>query len=291
MSNSNACAGAHTHPRLRHRVVVETEEQTMTKSFELGRAIFATAMAALGAQCLIRINAVPALEPVHGTAGLPVIGWITGVVLIAAAIATMLRPAASYGAAVLAAMLFLWDALLHAPALAAAPTNGGEWTGAAETFALGAAALVLFGMTRLSAAWRGTPHATVTRPLLIGRICYGISMLGFGALHFIYISYVAFVIPSWIPAHVFFAYATGVAHVAAGLGILSGVLARLAALCTAAMFGSWFLIIHIPRVVTHTQSADEWTSMLIALAMCGSALLIASSLPPAQAAAVPESIA
>ena len=53
MSNSDACAGANTHPRLRHRVVVETEEQTVTKSFELGRAIFATAMAALGAQCLI----------------------------------------------------------------------------------------------------------------------------------------------------------------------------------------------------------------------------------------------
>ncbi|MEO6210272.1 MAG: DoxX family protein [Gemmatimonadaceae bacterium] len=262
MSNSDACAGAYTHPRLRHRVVVEADAQTMTKSFELGRAVFATAMVALGAQCLIRINAVPALEPVHSTTGLPVIGWITGVVLIAAAIATMLRPAASYGAAVLAAMLLLWDALLHAPALAAAPTNGGEWTGAAES-----------------------------RPLLIGRICFGISMLGFGALHLIYISYVAFVIPSWIPAHVFFAYATGVAHVAAGLGILSGVLARLAALCTAAMFGSWFLILHVPRVVAHAQSADEWTSMPIALAMCGSALLIASSLEPAPPATAPEGVA
>ncbi len=280
MSRSDTYAGAHPHPhaRLRHRVVVEVEEQTMTKSFELGRAIFATAMAALGAQCLIRISAVPALEPVHSTTGLPVIGWITGVVLIAAAIATMLRPTASYGAAMLAALLLLWDALLHAPALAAAPANGGEWTGAAETFALAGAALVLFGMTRLSAAWRGAPDATVSRSLLIGRICFGISMLGFGALHFIYITYVAFVIPSWIPAHVFFAYATGVAHVSAGLGILSGVLARLAALCTAAMFGSWFLIVHLPRVAAHAQSADEWTSMLIALAMCGSALLIASSL-------------
>ena len=53
MSNSNACAGARTHWRLRHRVVVETDEQAMTKSFALGRAIFATAMAALGAQRLI----------------------------------------------------------------------------------------------------------------------------------------------------------------------------------------------------------------------------------------------
>ncbi|MEO7039302.1 MAG: DoxX family protein [Gemmatimonadaceae bacterium] len=252
----------------------------MTTTLQAGRAIFAAAMAALGVQCLLRSNAVPALEPVHATAVLPMIGWITGIVLIAAAVATMLRPTASYGAAVLAAMLLLWDALLHAPALAAAPTNGGEWTGASETFALGGAALVLFGLTRLSAAWRGAPDAVVTRCLLIGRIFFGISMLGFGALHFIYISYVAFVIPGWIPGHVFFAYATGVAHVAAGLGILSGVLARLAALCTAAMFGSWVLIVHLPRVAAHAQAADEWTSMLIALGMCGSALLIAASLEP-----------
>lgn len=64
------------------------------------------------------------------------------------------------------------------------------------------------------------------------------------------------------------------------MSILTGVIARIAALCTAAMFGSWFLIVHIPRVLAHAQAPSEWTSMLIALGMCGSALLIASSLTP-----------
>ena len=105
-----------------------------------------------------------------------------------------------------------------------------------------------------------------------------VSMLGFGALHFVYIPYVAFVIPNWIPAHVAFAYATGVAHVAAGIGILTGAIARVAALCTAAMFGSRFLILHLPRDVAHAQDPNEWTSMLIALAMSGGALLVADAL-------------
>ena len=249
----------------------------MTKSFEFGRAIFATAMAGMGVQCLLRGAAVPALEPVTTASALPVIGWITGVVLIAAAVATMLRPTASHGAAMLAATLLLWVVLLHAPALAASPKSGGKWTGAAESFALGGAALVLFGLTRPSGAWRGVPDAISARIIIIGRTFFGISMLGFGALHFLYSPYVASVIPNWIPAHVGFAYATGVAHIAAGTSILMGVIARIAALCTAAMFGSWVVILHIPRALVHPQAPNEWTSMLIALGMCGGALLIAAS--------------
>jgi uncharacterized membrane protein len=255
----------------------------MTKSFEFGRAIFATAMAGIGVQCLLRGNAVPALEPVAAASALPVIGWITGVVLIGAAVATMLKPTASYGAAMLAATLLLWVALLHAPALAASPRSGGKWTGAAESFALGGSALVLFGLTRPSGAWRGTPDAISARSIIIGRTFFGISMLGFGALHFLYIPYVAFVIPNWIPAHVGFAYATGVAHITAGTSILTGVIARIAALCAAAMFGSWVLILHAPRVLAHGRDPNEWTSMLIALTMCGSALLVAEALSRAGA--------
>jgi uncharacterized membrane protein len=244
----------------------------MNKSFHFGRALFATAMAGLGVQCILRGSAVPALEPVSTSSALPLIGWITGAVLVVAAVATLLRPTAYYGAAVIAAMLLLWVALLHVPALAVAPRNGGEWTGALETFALSGGALLLFGLAR------GGPEPVAERTTTIGRIMYGVSMPGFGVLHFIYIAYVASVIPSWIPVHVVFGYATGVAHIASGLSILSGVLSRAAAYCTAAMFGSWVLIVHAPRVLAHPEGASEWTSLLIALGMCGGALLIASAL-------------
>lgn len=250
----------------------------MNRSFQFGRAIFAAAMAGLGVQCILRGNAVPALEPVSSSSSLPLIGWITGVVLVAAAVATLLRPTAYYGAAVIAAMLLLWVALLHVPALASAPKNGGEWTGALETFALSGAALLLFGLTRGAAGYERQPDPLAGRAATIGRIIYGVSMPGFGALHFIYIAYVAYVIPNWIPAHAFFAYATGVAHVASGLSILTGVLSRIAAYCTAAMFGIWVLIVHAPRVLARLHEPSEWTSMLIALGMCGGALLIASAL-------------
>jgi uncharacterized membrane protein YphA (DoxX/SURF4 family) len=259
----------------------------MSKTFELGRAIFAAAIAGLGAQCIVRGNAVPALEPVNAASALPVIGWVTGVVLIGAAIAMLLRPTAQYGAAVVAAALLFWVALLHVPALLAAPKNGGAWTVAFETFALSGAALVLFGLARRPSTHELASKAFATRATTIGRLIYGASMPAFGILHFLYIPYIVFVTPNWIPAHVFFAYATGVAHVASGLGLLTGVLSRIAAYCTAAMFGSWVLIVHAPRVLGSSHTPSEWSSMFIALAMCGGALLIASALSNISTAALP----
>ena len=250
----------------------------MTKAFELGRVVFAAAVAGLGAQCIVRGNAVPALEPMLATPALPVIGWVTGAVLIAAAIAMMLRPAASYGAAVIAAVLLLWVVLLHVPRLVAAPRNGGAWTGAFETFALSGAALLLCGLTARTSGSDRVQWPFAHRATTVGRLMYGASMPAFGVLHFLYIAYVASVIPNWIPAHIFFAYAAGVAHVASGVSLLTGVLSRLAACCTAAMFGSWVLIVHAPRVLRDSHNPSEWTSMLIALGMCGGALLIASAL-------------
>lgn len=253
----------------------------MKDPFDLGRTIFAAAFAGLGAQCLVRGNVVPALEPMAATAALPVLGWVTGLVLIVAALAMLQRATAHFGAAIIAAMLLLWVALLHVPALAAAPRNGGEWTGAFESLALGGAALLLFGLTAREKLSR---HWLTTRAAAAGRLMYGASMPAFGVLHFLYISYVAFVTPSWIPAHVFFAYATGVAHVASGVSILTGVLSRVAAWCSAAMFGSWVLIVHAPRVFRDPQTPSEWTSMFIAVGMCGGALLIASALSNISAA-------
>jgi uncharacterized membrane protein len=250
----------------------------MNSSFHAGRVLFATAMGGLGVQCMLRGNAVPTLEPVAGSSSLPLVGWITGVVLFAAAIAMLAHSKAYYGAAVIAATLLLWLLLLHAPALAANPKNGGEWTGTFETFALGGAALVLFGLMRSAAGYEREPEPIARRATTIGRLMYGASMPAFGVLHYIYIAYVASVIPDWIPAHVFFGYATGVAHLASGLGILTGVFSRLAAYCTAAMFGSWVVIVHVPRVLANFRHPNEWTSMLIAIGMCGGALLIASAL-------------
>jgi uncharacterized membrane protein YphA (DoxX/SURF4 family) len=116
-----------------------------------------------------------------------------------------------------------------------------------------------------------------------GCICFGFSLLVFGAMHFIYHDFTASFIPVWIPFRPFFAIATGVAHCAAGLAILSGILGRLAATLAGVMYGSWVLILHIPRALLHVPADAavnppfEWNGVFVAAILCGGALAVAES--------------
>jgi uncharacterized membrane protein YphA (DoxX/SURF4 family) len=165
------------------------------------------------------------------------------------------RPAAR------AAVAIWWFAALglHLPLLLGHLRDGGEWTCAFEVLAIGAG---------------GAALALPNRPNL-GRYAFAISLPIFGVLHFVFRAYVASVIPSWLPAHMFWAYATGVLHIAAGLAMLTGVCGRLAAVLAGAMFGSWVIVLHLPRAIAAGDTRAEWTSLFVALAMCGGAWLIA----------------
>jgi len=68
-----------------------------------------------------------------------------------------------------------------------------------------------------------------------------------------------------------------VAHCAAGLAILTGVLARLAAKLFAIMITSWVIILHIPRVAAALHDRHEWTTLFIAVSLSGAAWVLADS--------------
>jgi uncharacterized membrane protein YphA (DoxX/SURF4 family) len=131
---------------------------------------------------------------------------------------------------------------------------------------LAAAAWLLVTTHRNGDVWR--------RVALVARLMFGATFLAFGFSHYLYHQYVESVIPSWIPAHAFFAYATGAAHAAAGLSLLTGIQARLAATLLAVMFGSWVGVLHIPRVIAAQGDKNEWTSLFVAVAMCGASWII-----------------
>jgi uncharacterized membrane protein YphA (DoxX/SURF4 family) len=77
-----------------------------------------------------------------------------------------------------------------------------------------------------------------------------------------------------MPARLFWAYATGAGHAAAGLAILSGIQRRLAATLLAAMCGCFVLLLHAPRVAAAPTSRFEWTMLFVALSITGAAWLI-----------------
>lgn len=248
-----------------------------------GRIVFALGIAAIGLLSLIFSDVASGLQPFP-----PVwtdhLGGVltTGVVLLLPGIGILSTKTARVAALTLAAALFVWSLLIHAPIVIATPRNGTAWVRLFETFALAGAALVLagtLGATRTSAQARQSD-----RLITFGRWCFGIALPVFAATHFIYADFVATIVPAWIPGRLFWAYFTGAAHLLAGLAIVSNIQARLAATLAGAMYGAWALILHVPRVITDTGNGQELANLFVAVALCGAAWVIAGSVGETDAA-------
>jgi len=201
---------------------------------------------------------VPACIAQHGALTI-----VSGLILVLGGIATSLRRTVTLGAIMLALWYGLWVVALHVPVVFATPSIG-SLLGVAEIFALTTAGLQLQYVRRLR-----------TGPVLVWvRILFGLCPLVFGLSHYVYAEFTAQMVPGWIPSPLFWAYATGTAHFAAGIAIVTGIRVRLVATLLAAMCGSFVLLLHLPRVIATPGSQLEWTMMFVALSITGAAWIM-----------------
>lgn len=89
--------------------------------------------------------------------------------------------------------------------------------------------------------------------LMTARLLFGIACLIFGLSHFLYADFTAQMVPAFLPYHLPLAYITRAGHFAVGLALISGILARLAAVCEAIMMSLFVVLVHIPMVVTRRR--------------------------------------
>lgn len=244
----------------------------------LGSILFGVGMLAFGMLNFVFAIPVLGLEPLPDWLPAPILWtYITAVLLVVGGgcvLSGRLQP--GQWVIALGVLLSLWLILLQVPTVLTHIHSGSKWTPAFECLALCSSAWVLAHAWSDSATERTPWNGRLRQLARAGRYGFGISLPVFGALHFIYWQYVASVIPGWIPGSpVFWTYFTGCAHIAAGLAILSGVQSWLAATMLGIMFGSWVLIVHVPRVLASPHDQSEWTSLCIAVALCGGALLMA----------------
>ena len=243
----------------------------MDPIYTAGRWIFGIAIAAFGGLSLCYRSGVRGLEPIPADwpGQLPA-AIVTGFALLAVGIGIATGWRGSTFARALTMILGVWLLVLHLPLLISRPADPSVITIVSET-------LALFGAAWLLWAPSGKPAAAA-------RACFGLPMFAFGILHLVYHEFVASLVPAWIPGRPAWAYITGVAFIAAGASITFRVLARPAAILLGVMFGSWAAIVHAPRVAANLGSQDEWTSLVIALAMCGASWLAAHRVEIAEGA-------
>lgn len=244
----------------------------------LGRTLFIAAVWALGIQALICAAAIYELEPLPAWLRDPgIVADLTGLFLVAVGVGLLIDYLARVAAIVLCSMLLIWVLLLHIRLLVPDPAPDLSFT--FETIALAGVAWALAGQAADIGALEGRWTAITGRTVFLGRHAYGVSLIAFCAVNIIYHNFIAGMIPAWIPAHLFWAYFTGFASLAAGVSILSGVWARAALVMTGIMYGSWVLVIHVPYVSAHLHARDMWTDMFITMALAGGAWLLAGTIP------------
>jgi uncharacterized membrane protein YphA (DoxX/SURF4 family) len=234
---------------------------------------FVLPVAAFGVQHLIyagsggKTGLGPPWTPVQ-----PLWAYVFGVMLLTLSLCVATGKYARV-AAILLGVLFLVRALVfYAPGLVANVHDPGNWTSGFELLAMCGASLTLAATLR-------NDRPSIQLPDLggLGRYLYAVALIVFGIQHSQYAAFIATLIPNWIPAHLFWAYFVGAAFFGASLSIVSRIQARLATGLLAVMFLLWVLVLHIPRVVSAVHNGNEWTSLFVALAMAGGALIIGAS--------------
>lgn len=197
----------------------------------------------------------------------------SGFMLVAGA-AIQWRRVTAWAAAALAAYYGLVVVvLLNGRVVLAHYTEFGAYSGAAEQLAIAAGGLIIFaGAARIDAA-------TAARLTRLCQLAFGVCAVLFGGAHFFYMNLTVPLVPNWLPpGQVFWAYATGVAHIAAGVAILSGVRARLAAILLTAMYASFTPLVHAPMLLADPSSRGEWSENALNIALAGAAWVVADSL-------------
>jgi uncharacterized membrane protein YphA (DoxX/SURF4 family) len=248
----------------------------MDQLFKLGRVFFSIPMIAFGIQYLIYSHYAGGLPPVPPWAPGGKLGaWLVGAFLIIAGACIAANRNSRLWATLLGFVFLLCVFLFHSQKLHDVIYDGTERTRAFEPLALGAAAFVLAALLPAEPLLGNSWNSIAAGLSLVGRLIFAFTSIIFGIQHFLYAPFIAFLIPAWIPAHLFFAYFTGIAFIAAGLSIAFKILYRLSSLLLALMFFLWTVLLHAPRVASKLHNGDEWSSLFVALAMCGCFLIFA----------------
>jgi uncharacterized membrane protein YphA (DoxX/SURF4 family) len=200
---------------------------------------------------------------------------IASFTLVAGAAVEWRRTTAWAAAALVIYYTFIVIVVMDAPGVIANYREYGSYSSTAAQVAIAAAALIIY------AAYAKIDAPLAARLTRVGQLIFGVCAVLFGGAHFFYLNLTVPLVPKWLPpSPAFWAYATGLAHIAAGLAIITRVQARLAAILLTIMYASFTPLVHVPTVMADPASYFNWTENSLNLALVGVAWVIADSFAP-----------
>jgi uncharacterized membrane protein len=232
---------------------------------QAARIAFASGMIGLGIFGLINGDFaeiwrfVPASVP-----GRQVMAYASATLMLVCGVGLLSKRTEALAARVLFWYLALLVILLKIPVVVKHPLVEVAWQSMSEIVVVFTGGWVLF--------------AADSRQVRIAQLVFGVALIPLGLAHFIYLNMTAPLVPAWLPYHTGWAYMTGAAQIAAGLGVLLGIYARLAAAMEAAMLTAFTVLVWIPAIIAAPASRPSWSELTISWAVSAGAWVVAASI-------------
>ena len=232
----------------------------------LGRILYALAILGFGIQYALYghlrrgLPLCPTwLHPNH------ILAYILAAIFIAAGLA-LLTTWRTLTVSLILGLLLLGSSALYLMHFNYVVYDGDGRTLFLECLSLASTALILHGLSS------GSRYS-----LMPGRLFFAIALVIFGIQHFLYVSFLATLIPHYLPGHHLWVLGTGLALIAAGLSLATTIEDKYAAYGLFILFFGWLVLLHAPRILHALHNGDEWSSGFVVLAFSGTSLLLAAS--------------
>jgi uncharacterized membrane protein YphA (DoxX/SURF4 family) len=209
--------------------------------------------------------------------------WLYGsaVVLLAASAGLCFSRTVLPCALTIGAYQVIWVVTDVAPILSK-PLSVGSWYPFFEALTAFVGTWILYATLRWQSPGSQMPVAG-KRAVHTAQVLFGLSCVFYGWSHFAYADYTASMVPAWLPGGLGFAYFTGLGHVAAGIGIMIGILPRLAATLEAIMMSLFGLLVWVPSFLAQPRPEwagtppNQWSELVVNLVLAASAWIVAYS--------------
>jgi uncharacterized membrane protein len=240
----------------------------------VSHAVFAITMIGLGILGLIKVDFAIIWDPIPKA--LPALAYLCALISLACGIGLLFEIAHASSARVLLAYMLLWILLVRVPGMFRSFTVE-FWWAACRTAVMAAAAWVLYVWFATDWDRQRAAFATGDSGLAIARALFGLGLIPLGIAHFLYLKDTASLVPSWIPWHLGCAFFTGCTFILAGVAVLLGVYASLAAVLMTLQLAVFTFVVWVPVVASGSKDAFQWSETIVSAAMTAGAWVVADS--------------